>query len=86
MFKKILTLLFFMSVNVSVPYAQFDNTGTSVANFLKIGVEGEVRLWEERLPHSQMTRLLYIGIHQEYQGWRIAERYFLRPIGFMIWS
>jgi len=40
MFNKMLTLLFLMSVNISVSYAQFDNTGTSVANFLKIGVGG----------------------------------------------
>jgi len=40
MFEKILTLLFLISVNISVSYAQFDNTGTSVANFLKIGVGG----------------------------------------------
>ena len=40
MFNKILPLLFLMSVNISVSYAQFDNTGTSVANFLKIVVGG----------------------------------------------
>lgn len=40
MYKRILVLLFFMFMNNSVSFAQFDNTGTSVANFLKIGVGG----------------------------------------------
>ena len=38
--KNILKLLLIVCLNVSVSYAQFDNTGTSVANFLKIGVGG----------------------------------------------
>ena len=40
MFKKgVLCLLFFVTVQVTTPlYGQFDNSGTSVANFLKIGV------------------------------------------------
>ena len=40
MFKKgVLCLLFFVTTQVTIPlYGQFDNSGTSVANFLKIGV------------------------------------------------
>ena len=86
MFNKILTLLFLMSVNISVSYAQFDNTGTSVANFLKIGVggRGEAMGGAFTALTDDATSLYWnpSGISRMEN----SEAVFLRLIGFMIWS
>ena len=54
--------LTFISIIISVLFGQFDNSGTSAANFLKIGVGGRVAIYWQPLAFGLVWGLSFATI------------------------